>query len=189
MSCDLDWIAALATGALDPDDDRAARAHVLACAACARELDQVVALEGRLRGLRSVARPALLGELAHYLATEKKWWLAPLLAVLVLFSMLIVFAEGSAFAPLVSRSSSPSSQEGESSWRTLRSFASSSISCARRRSGGSPRSWRCSPSSRSRSSRPRGRVRAVHLLDLLSRAGARRIDRRALGAFNQPSRP
>lgn len=44
----------------------------------------------------SLAREFLL-----FLREEKRWWLAPLLSVLLLLSTVIVFAEGSAIAPFL----------------------------------------------------------------------------------------
>lgn len=48
-----------------------------------------------------MANHTLLGEFFMFLKQEKKWWLAPLITVLVLLSVVIVFAEGSAFAPFI----------------------------------------------------------------------------------------
>ncbi len=44
---------------------------------------------------------SILSEFFLFLKQEKKWWLAPLVTVLVLLSVVIVFAEGSAFAPFI----------------------------------------------------------------------------------------
>jgi len=43
----------------------------------------------------------LLLQVWDYLKTTKKWWLAPALFLLVLLGMLLVFAQGSSFAPLI----------------------------------------------------------------------------------------
>ena len=40
-------------------------------------------------------------EFALFLKQEKKWWLAPILIVLLLLGALLVFAEGSAIAPFI----------------------------------------------------------------------------------------
>lgn len=48
-----------------------------------------------------MANDSLLGEFFLFLKQEKKWWLFPLITVLVLLSVVIVFAEGSAFAPFI----------------------------------------------------------------------------------------
>jgi hypothetical protein len=43
----------------------------------------------------------LLRELAAYMSARKKWWLFPLLAVLLVFGGLLVLAQGSAVAPFI----------------------------------------------------------------------------------------
>lgn len=43
----------------------------------------------------------LLSELWAFLRVRKKWWLAPVLIVLVLVGSLLVFAQGSALAPFI----------------------------------------------------------------------------------------
>jgi len=40
-------------------------------------------------------------DLFRYMKKSKKWWLAPLLIILVLLGALIVFTEGSALAPFI----------------------------------------------------------------------------------------
>ena len=42
-----------------------------------------------------------LAELWAFLRTRKKFWLLPLLALMLLFSGLIVFTKGSAIAPFI----------------------------------------------------------------------------------------
>jgi len=44
---------------------------------------------------------SLLNEFLLFLKEEKKWWLAPLVLVLLFISAIIVFAEGSAIAPFI----------------------------------------------------------------------------------------
>ncbi|MBI4516774.1 MAG: hypothetical protein HY699_13265 [Deltaproteobacteria bacterium] len=44
---------------------------------------------------------SLLLEFWAFLRVRKKWWLAPIVVVLVLFGSLIVFAQGSALAPFI----------------------------------------------------------------------------------------
>ena len=49
-------------------------------------------------------RPALVSlaeELWAFLRVRKKWWLGPILVVLVLFGALIVLSQSSALAPFV----------------------------------------------------------------------------------------
>lgn len=43
----------------------------------------------------------LVGELWQFLRLRKKWWLGPILVVLVLLSVLILLTEGSALAPFI----------------------------------------------------------------------------------------
>lgn len=47
------------------------------------------------------ASDSLLGEFMLFLREEKKWWLAPLVVLLLGISAVIVFAEGSAIAPFI----------------------------------------------------------------------------------------
>lgn len=44
---------------------------------------------------------ALMGELWDFMKVRKKWWLAPILLILGMLSLLIVFTEGSALAPFI----------------------------------------------------------------------------------------
>ena len=43
----------------------------------------------------------LLVDLWHFMRVRKKFWLAPIIAVMLILGMLIVFAEGSAVAPFI----------------------------------------------------------------------------------------
>ena len=43
----------------------------------------------------------LARELIAYTRERKKWWLVPLIVVMVLVGALLVFAQGSALAPLI----------------------------------------------------------------------------------------
>ena len=40
-------------------------------------------------------------EVWQFLKVRKKWWLAPLVAVLLLLGLILVFAQGSALAPFI----------------------------------------------------------------------------------------
>jgi hypothetical protein len=42
-----------------------------------------------------------LRELWAYITSRKKWWLAPIIFILLLIGLLIVFAGGSAIAPFI----------------------------------------------------------------------------------------
>lgn len=44
---------------------------------------------------------ATLAEIWAFLRVRKKWWLAPIVIVLMLLGALIVFTEGSAIAPFI----------------------------------------------------------------------------------------
>ena len=44
---------------------------------------------------------ALAREFLAYMSTRKKWWLAPILLVLLIFGGLLILAQGSAVAPFI----------------------------------------------------------------------------------------
>lgn len=44
---------------------------------------------------------SFLKELWEFMRTRKKWWLLPIVIMLVLLGLLIVFTEGSAVAPFI----------------------------------------------------------------------------------------
>lgn len=44
---------------------------------------------------------SLTKELAQYMSARKKWWLMPVIAILVLIGGLLVLAQGSAIAPFI----------------------------------------------------------------------------------------
>ena len=46
-------------------------------------------------------RLSILSEFWGFLKTRKKWWLGPIIFVLLLMSLLIVLTEGSAVAPFI----------------------------------------------------------------------------------------
>jgi hypothetical protein len=48
-----------------------------------------------------MSKGRVLSELWQFLRQEKKYWLLPIVAVLVLLGFLIVFAQSSAIAPFV----------------------------------------------------------------------------------------
>jgi hypothetical protein len=48
-----------------------------------------------------VARSGLASELWAYMRIRKKWWLAPILIVMLLVGALLIFAQGSALAPFI----------------------------------------------------------------------------------------
>lgn len=48
-----------------------------------------------------MARSSIVRELWAYMRVRKKWWLLPLVLVLVLVGLLITLAQGSALAPFI----------------------------------------------------------------------------------------
>jgi hypothetical protein len=48
-----------------------------------------------------MAKGGLAPELWAYMRERKKWWLAPILIVLLLVGALLIFAQGSALAPFI----------------------------------------------------------------------------------------
>ncbi|HEY7502699.1 MAG TPA: DUF5989 family protein [Gemmatimonadales bacterium] len=48
-----------------------------------------------------MARSGLVSELWAYMRVRKKWWLAPILIVMLLVGALLIFAQGSALAPFI----------------------------------------------------------------------------------------
>jgi hypothetical protein len=44
---------------------------------------------------------SLLSELWAFMRERKKWWLLPIIAVMLLVGSLLVFAQGSALAPFI----------------------------------------------------------------------------------------
>jgi hypothetical protein len=46
-------------------------------------------------------RPSLLAELWSFMRVRKKWWLLPLVLVMLAVGVLIAFAQGSALAPFI----------------------------------------------------------------------------------------
>jgi hypothetical protein len=43
----------------------------------------------------------LMSELVAYMKARKKWWLLPLIVIMVLVGALLIFAQGSALAPFI----------------------------------------------------------------------------------------
>ncbi len=46
-------------------------------------------------------RMGIMGELLQFFLSNKWWWITPMLFILLLFGLLIVFAQGSAVAPFI----------------------------------------------------------------------------------------
>ena len=48
-----------------------------------------------------MANSSLLREFWEFMKVRKKWWLAPIIIVMLLLGSLLVFAQGSALAPFI----------------------------------------------------------------------------------------
>ena len=48
-----------------------------------------------------MARTSLLGEFWAFLRARKKWWLLPIVAVLIIVGGLLIFAQSSVLAPFI----------------------------------------------------------------------------------------
>ncbi len=48
-----------------------------------------------------MARGGIVSELWAFMKVRKKWWLLPIIIVLLLVGLLLVFAQGSALAPFI----------------------------------------------------------------------------------------
>ncbi len=48
-----------------------------------------------------MSRSGLVSELWAYMRVRKKWWLLPIIIVMVMVGALLVFAQGSALAPFI----------------------------------------------------------------------------------------
>jgi len=49
----------------------------------------------------SKGKLSVLGELWAFMSTRKKWWLAPIIFMLLLLGLLLIFTLGSALAPFI----------------------------------------------------------------------------------------
>ena len=55
-----------------------------------------------MRGLSKFAsRLSVVGELLAFLWHRKLWWLIPMVTMLLLFAMLLIFAQASSIAPFI----------------------------------------------------------------------------------------
>ena len=48
-----------------------------------------------------MSKLSILGELLGFLWKRKLWWLIPMIVTLILFAVLLVYAQGSAVAPFI----------------------------------------------------------------------------------------
>jgi hypothetical protein len=53
------------------------------------------------KGNSVLVRLGILGELLQFLWQRKLWWLIPMIVLVVLFVVLLVFAQGTAIAPFI----------------------------------------------------------------------------------------
>ena len=51
--------------------------------------------------MQRASQPSIVRELWDFLRVRKKWWLGPIVLVLVLFGALVVLTQGSAVAPFI----------------------------------------------------------------------------------------
>jgi hypothetical protein len=49
----------------------------------------------------STGRLSVLGEIWAFMRTRKKWWLGPIIFMLLLLGLLLIFTLGSALAPFI----------------------------------------------------------------------------------------
>lgn len=50
---------------------------------------------------QSKRRLGIAGELLQFLMQNKRWWLVPMMAVLLVFAVIMVIAQSSAIAPFI----------------------------------------------------------------------------------------
>ncbi len=48
-----------------------------------------------------MSKASIISELWEFMRVRKKWWLGPILVMLVLLGLLLVFTQGSALAPFI----------------------------------------------------------------------------------------
>ncbi len=51
--------------------------------------------------MKKSSKLTILGELWAFMKVRKKWWLGPIVMVLLLLGLLLVFTQGSALAPFI----------------------------------------------------------------------------------------
>ena len=56
-------------------------------------------MKGSIRSI--VTKLGIAGELLKFLWQRKLWWMIPMIVVLLLFVVLLVFAQGSAIGPFI----------------------------------------------------------------------------------------
>ena len=48
-----------------------------------------------------MGKMSLMGEMWAFMRVRKKWWLGPIIVVMMLVGALLIFAQGSALAPFI----------------------------------------------------------------------------------------
>ena len=48
-----------------------------------------------------MSKLSILAEFWHFMRVRKKWWLAPIIIVMLLLSLVIVMTQGTALAPFI----------------------------------------------------------------------------------------
>ncbi len=51
--------------------------------------------------MKSMSKLSIVGELWSFMRVRKKWWLGPIILMLLLLGILLVFTQGSALAPFI----------------------------------------------------------------------------------------
>ncbi len=52
-------------------------------------------------GKKMLSRMGILGELLNFLWKRKLWWMIPMIVMLIVFTLLLVAAQGSSFMPFI----------------------------------------------------------------------------------------
>jgi Family of unknown function (DUF5989) len=52
-------------------------------------------------GMGKSGKLAIVGELWEFMKVRKKWWLGPIVLLLLLLGLLLIFTQGSALAPFI----------------------------------------------------------------------------------------
>ncbi len=48
-----------------------------------------------------MSKLSIFGDLWQFMRVRKKWWLMPILTVIILFGLLLIFAQNSVLAPFI----------------------------------------------------------------------------------------
>ncbi len=54
-----------------------------------------------MKGRARMSKIGIIKEFGHFLLERKKWWIAPIVIMLLLLGTIIVLTEGSALAPFI----------------------------------------------------------------------------------------